>query len=61
MRNRQMLDAVVGSREVFVKAAKKPAADVLGATLDASVDAAADLGAAPGAAAAIATTAQWFQ
>ena len=60
MRNRQMLDAVVGSREVFVKAAKKPAADVLGATLDASVDAAADLGAAPGASAAIATTAQWF-
>ena len=60
VRNRQRLDAVVGSREVFVKAAKKPAADVLGATHDASVDAAADLGAAPGAAATIATTAQWF-
>ena len=58
MRNRQRLDAVVGSREVFVKAAKKPAADVLGATHDASVDAAADLGAASGAAADIATTAQ---
>ena len=61
MRNRQRLDVVVGSREVFVKAAKKPTADVLGATHDASVDAAADLGAAPGAAAAIATTALWFQ
>jgi len=61
VRNRQTLDAAVGSREVFVKAAKKPAADVLVAIHDAWVGAAVDLGAAPGAAAAIATTAQWFQ
>lgn len=59
--NRQTLDTSNRCREEFVKAASRPAADVLGAVAADWEAAAADLGVAPGSSASIAPRAQWSQ